>query len=551
MSLPELDLQRTFFDTDFMFPRLNKAAGAKRFNFFAENILPELMKRRPDLEKAYCSENGRPAEEPVRMLAATILQFMERMPDRQAAEACDFDLRWKLALGMKAEDEAFHPTSLVKFRGRLLEHGLERLCFEAVLEKMEAAGYLPKHNRQRLDSTHILGVVSHMSRLECVRQALRLALEELSQDDKLARPAVWSVWWERYVESRVDYKSSGEIIVQKMIQAGHDAREVLSWINGLPIGNRDGKAVRILRNVFKDNFELGVDGAITKRRAQPTGAIQNPHNPEAQWSSKDTLKTKAWVGHKVQVAETVEEEPRQAGEPTKGVITAIVTQNASESDKAGMAAVFKEQEQLGIAKPEILYADGAYVAGPGLAEAKAEGRELMGPAPASPDRGVYTAAAFEVNVEQRRAVCPAGKSSTQCARLVAGKTGQITYRFEWCGHCQSCAAKKACLHRGERDRMLRVNEHHTLTQARRKLMRTEEFKKDMHHRNGIEGTQSELVRGYGLRQARYRGSKKTRLQNYFIGAACNIKRWCRRVTWEAQQAAVGIGSIAKPIAVPA
>ena len=78
-----------------------------------------------------------------------------------------------------------------------------------------------------------------------------------------------------------------------------------------------------------------------------------------------------------------------------------------------------------------------------------------------------------------------------------------------------------------------------------------DFKKDMHHRNGIEGTQSELVRGYGLRKARYRGKKKVRLQNYLIGAACNIKRWCRRVTWEAKQAVVGIENTAKPIAVPA
>ena len=99
--------------------------------------------------------------------------------------------------------------------------------------------------------------------------------------------------------------------------------------------------------------------------------------------------------------------------------------------------------------------------------------------------------------------------------------------------------------------MLRVNEHHTLTQARRKLMRTEEFKKDMHHRNGIEGTQSELVRGYGLRQARYRGSKKTRLQNYFTGAACNIKRWCRRVTWEAQQVADRSLRVEQPVAASA
>ncbi len=551
MSLPELDLQKTFFDTDILFPRLSNAAGAERFSFFAARILPELMKRRPDLEKMYCKDNGRPAEEPVRMMAATILQFMERMPDRQATEACNFDLRWKLALDMEADEPAFHHTSLVKFRERLLEHGMERLGFEAVLEQMRAAGYLPKRNRQRLDSTHIIGLVSHMSRLECMRQSIRLVLEELAQDEKLARPAAWPVWWERYVESRIDYKSPGDIMGQKMIQAGIDTREALNWIDGLPSGNCDGKAVRILRSVFESNFEVGADGAIEKRRAQPTGAIHNPHNPDVQWSSKDTLKTKTWVGHKVQVAETVQDEPRQTGEPTKSVITSVVTQNATESDKAGMAAVFKEQEELGLAKPETLYADGAYVAGPSMATAIAESRELMGPAPASPDHGVYTAEAFHVNVEQRYAICPAGKTSAQCARLVAGETGAITYRFEWCGLCQSCAVKEACLHKGERDRMLRVNEHHTLTQARRKLMRTEEFKKDMYHRNGIEGTQSELVRGYGLRRARYRGSKKTRLQNYFIGAACNIKRWCRRVTWEAQQVADRSLRAEQPVAVSA
>jgi transposase len=62
-------------------------------------------------------------------------------------------------------------------------------------------------------------------------------------------------------------------------------------------------------------------------------------------------------------------------------------------------------------------------------------------------------------------------------------------------------------------------------------MQTEAFKQDMHKRNGIEGTQSELVRGYGLRQARYRGFAKVRLQNYLIGAACNLRRLFRRIQW--------------------
>ena len=545
-----MDLQRTFFDPEILFPGLAQTPGAERFSFFAERILPELRKRRPELEKMYCADNGRPAEEPVRMLAALILQFMERMPDRQAAEACSFDLRWKLALGMEADEPAFHSTSLVKFRERLLAHGLEQLGFAAVLEQMSEAGYLAKRSRQRLDSTHIIGLVSQMSRLDCVRETLRLALEELARIEKLPRPVEWALWWERYVESSIDYRSSGDIIRLKMSQAGLDARNALGWINALAPEIRQGEAMLLLQRVFNENFEVGQNGAVEKLHVRPTGSVQNPHNPDAQWSSKTTLKDKAWVGYKVQVAETVEAEPRQAGEPTKGVITSIVTQNAPESDKVGMAAVLKAQQQLGLEKPETLYADAGYVSGPSLAKASAEGLDLRGPALPSANRGVYSSEVFKINVEQRYAVCPAGKSSTQCARMVAGKTGRITYRFEWCGCCQNCTLKVKCLHKGERDRMLRVNEHHTFSQARWQLMRTEEFKKDMHHRNAIEGTQSELVRGYGLRKARYRGKKKVRLQNYLIGAACNIKRWCRRVTWEAKQAVVVLESIAKPMAVP-
>ena len=64
----------------------------------------------------------------------------------------------------------------------------------------------------------------------------------------------------------------------------------------------------------------------------------------------------------------------------------------------------------------------------------------------------------------------------------------------------------------------------------------------MKHRNAIEGTQSELVRGHGLRRARYRGLSKVKLQNYFIGAACNVKRWLRREAWKLKQAAATLSA---------
>ena len=50
-------------------------------------------------------------------------------------------------------------------------------------------------------------------------------------------------------------------------------------------------------------------------------------------------------------------------------------------------------------------------------------------------------------------------------------------------------------------------------------------------RSGIEGTHSELKRGYGIRRCRYRGKAKTDLQMQFAGAACNLRRWANRWCW--------------------
>ena len=84
-------------------------------------------------------------------------------------------------------------------------------------------------------------------------------------------------------------------------------------------------------------------------------------------------------------------------------------------------------------------------------------------------------------------------------------------------------------------------------QQRRQEQKTDAFKQRMKHRNAIEGTQSELVRAHGLRRARYRGLAKVRLQAYFAGAACNVKRWIRREAWKISQAlSVSAPEVAQP-----
>jgi transposase len=257
--------------------------------------------------------------------------------------------------------------------------------------------------------------------------------------------------------------------------------------------------------------------------------VQNPHDPEAQWSAKGQGKQKKdWVGYKAQVAETVgtQEDPGS-------FITSVVTQRATESDDAGLPAMLQKQQALGLERPSELYADGAYISGQAIQQAQDEGWQLLGPAQPSAARKdlakEYRIEAFDISITERKALCPAGKTSTNCSKLTEEKSGKVSYRFEFGRQCHGCPQRAACVPRDQRHRTIVVGACHEALQQRRREQQSPEFELRMHQRNAIEGTISELVRGHGLRRARYKGLAKVDLQNQFIAAACNIKRWFQRL----------------------
>jgi len=529
MSLPLFSTQQSLFGVGSLADNL--FAPTNRFRLFGEKVWPLLVQARPALETMYCADNGRPAAEPVVLAGVCLLQFLERVPDRAAMELLAMHLGWKRALQRDLDAAAYDPSLLTYFRDRLLEQEQGRLVFDTILDGLCAAGLVAKRTRQRLDSTHVLGVVRQMSWLECVRETLRRTLESLADTVVAAqRPAAWATWWERYVESKLDYRLEEQTWWAKFDQAGTDAWAVLEWVVDLPVAVQVHPAVSLLAQVFDESYER-VEHQWRGRRHRPTGGIVNPHEPDAQWRSKG--KSKNWTGYQVQVAETAAEQPVAAGEPTRQFVTAVETQPATASDEAGMDQVLAAQHAAGHERPSELYVDGAYVSAAALATARAEGWELLGPAPAAATRATgYTTEVFDVAVAARIATCPAAEVSTQCSRLEAAASGKVSYRFEWSWKCQACAQRAACVGTGQRHRSLVVGEHHDLLQARRRQRHTEAFTGLMKRRAAVEGTISELVRAHGLRQARYRGLKKVTLQNWLTGAACNVKRWLRLLAWE-------------------
>ncbi len=93
------------------------------------------------------------------------MQFIEGLPDRQAAEAVRSRIDWKYALGLELEESGFHFSVLCEFRARLIEGQLEMLLFEKMLTYLKQQGLIKAGGRQRTDATHVLAAVRATNRV--------------------------------------------------------------------------------------------------------------------------------------------------------------------------------------------------------------------------------------------------------------------------------------------------------------------------------------------------------------------------------------------------
>jgi len=534
MSLPKAKVQRTLFDAPVLVADLFKPND--RYRLFREKIMPTLWGMRSELAELYCNDNGRPSIEPVIALAVTLLQFMEKAPDRKAAENVRLHLGWKYAMDMEIDYKGFDHSSLVKFRNRLLEADAQRIGFDALFDGLRKAGLVKKgRNKQRLDSTHVLGAVAKMSRMEMVRETLRLYLEDIRRAGFTHKLDDWEILEARYLDSQIAWhKINKDGLKEKFSQAGKDMRYLIGWLRMQASFIRDNDHALLLERVFCEQYELSTESP-QRRKVEASGVVKNPHDPDVQWATKDQSKIKQWEGYKIQVAETVDEngKTKKKGVPTEQFITEVTTTEAIASDLDGKRRVENNQQEHGQDVADELYVDAAYITDDTLAEARKADRTLMGPARPSANpsgKNLFMADKFDVDVETRKAICPAGHESRQCSRLENYKTGQVNYRFEWAGLCDDCQLQKQCTKSRSGRRMLIVGEFHNDLQKRRREMQTDEFKKQMHQRNGVEGTISEFCRAGG-RRTRYRGLAKTTLANYFTGAAVNANRWIRLTQW--------------------
>ena len=142
---------------------------------------------------------GQPGLSPALLLMVTILQFRHNLSDREAVEAVADRISWKYCLGLELEDTGFDYSVLCEFRGRLAEGDRADRLLTLMLDRLKAAGLVKAGGRQRTDSTHVIGCVRRLNRIESVGEGLRAALEAIARISPLwIVPLLTEGWDARY-----------------------------------------------------------------------------------------------------------------------------------------------------------------------------------------------------------------------------------------------------------------------------------------------------------------------------------------------------------------
>ena len=279
---------------------------------------------------------GQPALPPWRLALVTVLQFVENLSDRQAAEAVRSRIDWKYLLGLELTDCGFDHSVLCEFRDRLVEGEaqtvlLDRLLEHLLLEHLKGKKLLKAHRRQRTDvsaptsahrrqrtdSTHVLASIRVMNRLELITETLRAALNELATvDSDWLREFAPSTWYQRYTlraeQSRLPQSDKAR---QEYVQTvGRDGFLLLHLLAQHKPQWLRLESIIVLRHVWERHFERGSGSGLPGSSEEvevywrkdsdlpkAASAIESPYDPQARYSHKRDL---SWTGYKVHLSET-------------------------------------------------------------------------------------------------------------------------------------------------------------------------------------------------------------------------------------------------------
>ena len=198
------------------------------------------------------SDRGRRSVPPSVVATVMVLQRLEGLSDREAAERYTFDARWRYAAGVGGYDTGgwgrFAHTVLVDMRARLAASVDPRRIFAVTVQAASAAGLVGA--KRVLDSTPLYDAVATMDTITLIRSAIR-GLLRVADDDLERELRVVLVSGDDYASAskpQIDWDDT-EARVALIDSRARDAFACLLLLDGRHLGIEVADAAELLATV--------------------------------------------------------------------------------------------------------------------------------------------------------------------------------------------------------------------------------------------------------------------------------------------------------------
>lgn len=502
--------------------------GRNTFYGFLASLRGQLFQDE-DFGVLYCLDNGRAGVPPSLLATALLLQTYERVSDEEAKARADFDLRWKVALGIGIEDRPFAKSTLQLFRAHLVLHDRVRAIFTRSLTFARESGYLKSRKLKAvLDTSYILGRGAVKDTYNLLADGILQLIRGLAVSEG-RDPAVWAAaqGWSRYFgsslkgEAAIDWDDPaqrkqllGSMVADAdgLLAAAHQALAVLA-----PEGAQHqhiSQAASLLAQLLLQDIQRPPDGPAIKEGVSPDRVV-SVHDPEMRHGRKSA--SKRFDGHKAAIAV----------DPESQLITAVevLPGNAPDHQEA-LALVEQAEANTGMEVAETM-GDCAYGDGQTRQAFADAGRQLVAKVPRRRGQAYFPKEDFSIDLETMTCTCPAGH---QCRTVTTigsgaryGAPGVPRRAFQFDGAvCDGCPLRPSCVRaRPGRGRTVMLHPQEALLQEARALQQSAEFAPYRQLRQAAEHRLARLMQ-LGVRQARYFGRTKTRFQLLMAATVANL-----------------------------
>ncbi len=483
-----------------------------------------------DFKELYCLDNGRTSIPPSLLATALLLQSYDRVSDEEAKARADFDLRWKVALGIALEDRPFAKSTLQVFRAQLILHEKVMAVFKQSLAFARQTGHLKNRKiKAALDTSNILGrgAVKDTYNLladgivKLVRVLADLAgrsPEQWAKANDLARyfattslKGTAEIDW---ADAKARRKFLGHIVADadRLLEV---VRQALGEHSPESAEHKKlTEAAELLGQLLLQDVDRQPDGPAIKEGVSRDRVI-SVHDPEMRHGRKSAAKR--FDGHKAAIAVDTESQLITA--------VAVLAGNAPDNEKA--LELVEQTEENAQVEVEETIGDCAFGDGTTRQEFADAGRKLVARVPARPNGAQIPKEDFRIDLEKNTCTCPAGQ---ECATLetIGGRKDRNGESREQKGFkfdpkvCAVCRLRSQCVLAGPgKGRTVSLHPQEALLQEARAFQHSEAYSPYRELRQTAEHRIARLMQ-LGVRQARYFGRAKTLYQLLMAATVANL-----------------------------